>query len=280
MRIEQLQQVATAANTIARWCGVRDVTSLTRGALCEKAGLPDGTADLFVLFGGGVSGLVDTLAEAMRAGVARRYAIVGGRGHATYWLDEAVERMLEGWDERICPRPTPYERSEAEMLAALLAYQQGLQVDLLETHSTNCGNNITYLMDLLEQQGQVPASVILCQDAVMQRRMGVTWQRQVQDRPTFASTRVLNWAAYDAALTVADGTLAWAYAPQGIWPIDTYLDLLAGEVARLTDDAHGYGPCGRDFVVHVDVPEDVRAAAQVLGDTLGADGRPPDERYA
>jgi hypothetical protein len=38
----------------------------------------------------------------------------------------------------------------------------------------------------------MPASVILSQDAVMQRRMDVTWKRQVADRSLFAKTRVVN----------------------------------------------------------------------------------------
>ena len=53
-----------------------------------------------------------------------------------------------------------------------------------------------------------------------------------------------------------------------------------GEVARLTDDAQGYGPNGRDFVVHVDVPAEVARACERLKALLGEEGRPPDERYA
>jgi uncharacterized SAM-binding protein YcdF (DUF218 family) len=247
--------------------------------LREKQGLSDGQADWFVLFGGGVVGLADALSDAMRAGVARRYAIVGGRGRATYWLDEAMERELIEWDDALCARPVPGETSEAEMLAALLLQRHGLVPDLLETHSTNCGNNITYLLDLLEEEGCVPASVILCQDAVMQRRMDVTWRRQVMDRPAFASTRVINWPAYEAELADAEGGLAWRKAPEGIWPMEKYLQLLLGEVARLTDDENGYGPRGRDFVVHVDVPAEVQAAAATLRAACGEAGRAPDERF-
>ena len=267
--------VARAANVLARWCALRDVSALGRGALREEAGLPEGVADLFVLFGGGVTGTVETLAAAMHAGVARRYAIVGGRGHATYWLDQAMERLREGCDAL----PKPGVASEAEMLDALLFARHGLHADLLETRSTNCGNNITYLLDLLEGEGRVPTSVILCQDAVMQRRMDVTLRRQVADRPAFAGTHVINWPAYEAELTREDGELAWRKAPEGIWPMEKYLQLLLGEVARLTDDEQGYGPCGRDFVVHVDVPAEVQAAAATLRAACGESGRAPDERY-
>ena len=113
----------------------------------------------------------------------------------------------------------------------------------------------------------------------MQRRMDVTWRRQVADRPAFAGTRVINWPAYVAELACEDGALVWCQAPEGIWPLDAYLQLLLGEVARLTDDERGYGPRGRDFVVHVDVPDEVRAAADVLGAVCGEPGRAPDERF-
>jgi hypothetical protein len=39
-----------------------------------------------------------------------------------------------------------------------------------------------------------------------------------------------------------------------MWPVDRYLSLILGEVPRLRDDAKGYGPAGRDFIVHVDFP--------------------------
>jgi hypothetical protein len=40
--------------------------------------------------------------------------------------------------------------------------------------------------------------------------------------------------------------------------------LLLGEVPRLRDDAEGYGPRGRGFQAHVDVPAEVEAAYAAL----------------
>jgi uncharacterized SAM-binding protein YcdF (DUF218 family) len=274
------EEIARCANVVACWCAERDVSSLTREALLGEAGVEGGKSDLFVLFGGGVSGIVDELARAMRAGVARRYAIVGGRGHATYLLDRSFERELPDIGGKGSERLRAGVDSEAEMLDALLLARYGMRADTLETRSTNCGNNITFLMDLLEGEGSAPASVILCQDAVMQRRMGATWRRQAREREAFARTKVVCWAAYQAKLEWRDGRLGWRRAPRGIWPVDMYVELLSGEVARLTDDEAGYGPCGRDFLEHVDVPDEVREAAETLREALGTSGRPPDGRYA
>ena len=40
--------------------------------------------------------------------------------------------------------------------------------------------------------------------------------------------------------------------------------LVMGEVPRLRDDAHGYGPNGAGFQAHVDVPPEVEAAYDAL----------------
>lgn len=66
------------------------------------------------------------------------------------------------------------------------------------------------------------------------------------------------------ALTAHNGRFAWEHAPEGIWPIDTYLGMLSGEVTRLTDNEQGYGPRGQDFLVHVDAPQEVSHAAATL----------------
>lgn len=254
--------VADAANRIAAWCGLRDAFELSPQM-----------ADLFVLFGGGVVGMLDALVDAMERDVAARYAIVGGRGHATFWLEHAMERELADWDDEVCDKPDVAVCSEAEMLSSLLAQRTGRQVDLLETRSTNCGNNIAYLLDLLDEESLPPARVILCQDATMQRRMDATWKRQAQDRTRYASTAVVNWAAFEAHVAWRDDGLVFERAPRGMWQMERYLLLLSGEVTRLTDDEHGYGPRGTDFVTHVDVPEDVLAAHDVLLSFVGTERR-------
>lgn len=269
MDAKDAQAVARAANIVLDWCALRDVPELT-----------EDSASLFVLFGGAIIGSVDVLAHAIRHGVARCYAIVGGRGHATNLLDESVARELDRWDHSRGPAPVPGVDSEAHMLEALLAQRWGLHADLLEERSTNCGNNITFLLDMLDERGYVPESVVLCQDAVMQRRMDATWRRQVRDRPRYAGVSVVNWASYLPRMTADGASLAWAEAPEGMWPIEAYLNLLVGEVARLTNDEQGYGPRGRDFVVPVEVPNAVRDAVEVLKCCGGGAGRAPDDRYA
>ena len=51
---------------------------------------------------------------------------------------------------------------------------------------------------------------------------------------------------------------------QGVWPVARFMSLLLGEIPRLRDDTGGYGPRGRNFIDHTDVPEEVEAAWQRL----------------
>jgi len=42
------------------------------------------------------------------------------------------------------------------------------------------------------------------------------------------------------------------------------LSLIPGELARLRDDSQGYGPNGRDFIVHVDIPDEIAHAGEMI----------------
>ena len=267
-------RVVACANLIGEWLGVRDMRELNAESLRRDAGVTSDKVDLFVLFGGGVIGSAEVLAQAMERNIARAYAVVGGRGHATYGLERAIERLRAECGSSAW-WPDPKTASEAEMLAAVLYVRHGVTPDFLETRSTNCGNNIEYLLDVLDGQESVPKSVILCQDAAMQRRMDATWRRQVRDRTRYANTRVINWASYRVRLVWRDGVLTYEDAPEGMWDPRRYLSLLLGDVARLLDDEHGYGPRGADFVDHVDIPDDVRDAWLELRSLL-----PDDKRLA
>ena len=81
--------------------------------------------------------------------------------------------------------------------------------------------------------------------------------------------RCLNYAACRAEVVVQDNTLAYAQNIHGMWDIDRYVNLLMGEIPRLTDDADGYGPRGKNFIAHVDVPTEVRAAYAALQPVYG-----------
>jgi hypothetical protein len=58
--------------------------------------------------------------------------------------------------------------------------------------------------------------------------------------------------------------LAYEKSILGMWDMERYISLLLGEIPRLTDDENGYGPNGKDFLVHVEIPKEVQTAFDEL----------------
>ena len=259
-----MEQIAKRVHTLARFLGRRDVPKLTCDCLMERYGFPQ--ADVMALFGGSVVEGGKVLADAMRAGVAKKYIIVGGAGHTTETLRKCMKSA--------CPVIETEGRKEAEIFASYLKAYHGLVPDALECRSTNCGNNITYLLELLEERGFPHASIILCQDATMQLRMDAGARKYFPQ-----GTTIINYAAYEQEVAADGGGLRYMRSVWGMWDMDRYLTLLMGEIPRLRDDAEGYGPNGKGYIAHIDLPADVIQAFEWLKEQHGNLVRPADERF-
>ena len=132
----------------------------------------------------------------------------------------------------------------------------------VEDQSTNCGENARFSCALLNQAAESIHTVIVVQDPTMQRRTMATFQRVTRDEP-----HAPRWLSFPvSSLNCLNSTTAWDFVPaaEGLWSVERYLSLITGELPRLRDDATGYGPCGHDFIVHVDIPRDVEQARQQL----------------
>lgn len=66
----------------------------------------------------------------------------------------------------------------------------------------------------------------------------------------------------------------------GMWEMERYIQLLMGEIPRLSDDENGYGPWGKGFIVHVDIPDEVRTAFETLKQAFGEYIREANPEYA
>lgn len=252
-------------NLLGEFCGPRDIENLDSKSLQSKFKIAQ--ADVFVLFGGSIIQGVDVLAQAIQNKVAKRYLIVGGFGHTTATLKETAQKLY--------PKLPNTATSEAELFADILKRRFNLEADLLETKSTNCGNNITYLLNLLKLHQIEFKSIILAQDATMQRRMSACLKKYVS-----ADTDIINYATYQAELQLSEGTLKFKENHLGMWNPERYQQLLMGEIARLTDNEFGYGPKGKDFIVHVDIPQIVTAAYLDLKQKYPQISRPGNVLYA
>jgi len=244
------EQTAECINILGQFCGKRDIKELTHEQLAEQYHID--RADVMVLFGGSIAAGGDVLAQAIKRSIAKTYIIVGGAGHTTETLRRKIHQE--------CPDIAAGELSEAEIFQQYLKNLYGCRADYLETKSTNCGNNITYLLDLLKENNIAMRSIILCQDATMQRRMEAGFRKYVSEEETL----LINYAAYQAEVTVRDGVLVFGTDIHGMWDMERYMTLLMGEIPRLTDDENGYGPKGRDYIAHVEIPRSVRDAFEYL----------------
>ena len=259
------RSIADAINVLGQFCGMRDVDCLNRTSLLAKYGIDQ--ADVFVLFGGSILAGGDLLAQAIKDRIARVYVIVGGAGHTT----ETLRQTVHGEYPRIQTVGLP----EAEIFQKYLKEVYSCEADHLESKSTNCGNNITYLLDLLAEKNIKYSSIILCQDATMQRRMDAGLRKYAAD-----DLMIINYASYRASVAAEDNGLAYSERIQGMWDMDRYVNLLMGEIPRLKDDENGYGPSGKNFIAHVDIPGTVYEAFDRLKSVYGETTREADPMYA
>jgi hypothetical protein len=192
-----------------------------------------GQVDLMLLFGGSLPATWQIAAEAVKSGQVGTLMLVGGRGHTTDALLATMGRDADSAE------------SEAELIADWLRDVHGIQDVILETRSTNCGNNVTFAEQVAARHGLRPRTVALVQDPTMQRRMDARFRR--------------TWSLGGAVAVNRPGPDS-----RSAWPWRRWVALVLGEVPRLRDNAHGYGPRGRDFIAHVDVPDEVEAAHRAL----------------
>lgn len=258
-------QTAKNINLLGEFLGKRDMDELSREKLKEKYGLDQ--VDVMVLFGGSILAGGDVLAQAIKDKVAKKYIIVGGAGHTTETLRQQVHREY--------PQIETDNLTEAEIFQGYLKNVHDCAADELETQSTNCGNNITYLLELLRRKEIPFKSIILTQDASMQNRMDAGLRKYAAEDIT-----IINYAAYAVEIRETDEGLDYVRKPHGMWTVERYVDLLMGEIPRLTDDLNGYGPKGKGYIAHVDIPKEVITAFEELKRVYGSRTREANPLYA
>ena len=131
------------------------------------------------------------------------------------------------------------------------------------------------VLEMLKENNIKCSSIILCQDATMQRRMDAGLRKY-----TSGDLLIINYASYRASVIVKDDDLVYSEPIHGMWNMDRYVNLLMGEIPRLKDDESGYGPKGKNFIAHVDIPETVYDAFKQLKAVYGDITREANPEYA
>lgn len=228
-------------NILSSFLGVRDIEFLRKEELIKKYNIEK--ADVFVLFGGSILEGIQVLHEAIQVDIAKKYLLVGGGGHTTEALRKKIHEMY--------PDIETSKKMESEILKAVLEKCYGETVDFIEKESTNCGNNIEYLLKLLNEKNISCKSIILSQDLTMQKRMDATLKKYAPEMT------VINYASYKVKVVEKDHQMVFSSEPEGMWDMNRFITLLMGEIPRLLDEETGYGPKGKNFISHVDIPDEV-----------------------
>jgi uncharacterized SAM-binding protein YcdF (DUF218 family) len=201
----------------------------------------EGPVGLAILLGNAVLATAEAFGHFVSSGRARRYMIVGGVGHSTEHLRNAVR------EHPAFSRIATEGLTDARILREVLRTLGAEAAYVLEEKSANCGANASEARRLLDTLALSHETVVLVQDPTMMRRSRASFERVWEDRP---ATRFFNQPTFVPSV---------ANAAQH-WPLDRYVSLLLGEIPRLRDRPGGYGPTGSGFIVHVDIPEEIEAA--------------------
>lgn len=262
-----LKKIAEKINILGDYCGMRDVEALSQNALMDCCGFRQ--ADVLILFGGSIPYGCDVVGDAItREHIAKKVMIVGGEGHTTESLRQKIKSA--------CPQIETAGKMEADVIGSYLKWKYGIVGCLIERESTNCGNNVTNALMVMKRHGINPASMIIVQDATMQRRMDAGFRKYAD-----SGIRIINFAAYRVRAIVENGTLTLQPADLwGMWDVRQYVTLLMGEIPRLTDHQEGYGPRGRAYIAHVEIPREVADAFVSLKKEYGDYVRTANPSYA
>ncbi|KAM0271158.1 hypothetical protein ACHAQH_009159 [Verticillium albo-atrum] len=270
----------------------------------------DAPTDVIVLCGSAILSLGEDVFSAISGAdpvVKSRNLILvicGGIGHSTSYMYDAVKRhpryhVLAG-DVRGQPEARVFQMiaerwyglsvlmSPGDVDAAAGEGHGGFLKIIVEDGSTNCGANALESKNVLDVAGVLsPRSIIVVQDATMSRRTVASFEKaysglgdalRIVAWPTFVpevmlkpGVQVDDGDAVEQLVFSDDG--ATGARKDGLWDMRRFLDLLVGEIPRLRDDENGYGPRGKGFIGHVDVPEEVEEAWRTLTDVLKVTNR-------
>lgn len=241
------EQTLAAANTLGQWLAQNDFSGKYE-PIC---------ADVIIIPGHSVIPVIDAACH-----IASRHhvplVISGGIGHSTPFLYTAVARHPQYNSIRTTGQ------TEANIIADIARHFWNISNEnlIVEDKSTNCGENARFTVDIMFSRDLHPTTALVVQDPALQRRTMATFARISAN-----SEHAPHWLSYPGLVpelvNTRDG-LAFLPPDDGLWPVERYLSLILGEVPRLRDDAQGYGPQGRDFIVHVDFPQNVEQAWHIL----------------
>ena len=196
--------------------------------------------DMILVLGNAVADVALKGYELYRKGYSDYFMIAGGRGHTTDILESELDFLPHHLNET---------KSEGYLLKKYIESIYGHDnTILLEEASTNCGENIFFTFEIIRQNQLKIENILLCHDPLMQRRIDATAKKQ------FPNIHFHNYASFIPEVLYEDGNLCLVDKVKHQWTMERYLSLMLGEMKRLIDNSDGYGPNGKGYIVHIDIP--------------------------
>ncbi len=247
------KEIIDAFNCIIEFLAVRDLKEMSKDALQEVCGASK--ADVIIALGSDLPVVAETACRLYKAGYGDKLIFCGGIGHSTMNLKKKVAKIFN-------VEPDQLPESEAEIYACLAKdkYQIESSSIFIDKTSTNTSENIKNAIQILKKHTIKHQQVILIQDPILQKRSYITALDIFKD-----SQKIINYAPIIPKLN-SDGTLV-NDIPY-LWEGTRLYELALGEVYRLRDDENGYGPNGKRFLRHVDVPEEVNHSFEIIADKM------------
>ncbi|MHC1683370.1 MAG: GNAT family N-acetyltransferase [Clostridiaceae bacterium] len=235
-------------NNILSFLAKKDIDALSKEALLKKYGIEE--VDLIIVLGNSIPYIAEIAAKAYKSGLSKNLMIAGGTGHATKFL---INNILN--DERYKKINTT-NKSEAEILRDVVVENHHLEKEevIIEVNSTNCGSNAYEALGKLKEIDKMPNSIIIIQDPTLQLRTLASFKKEWEREKTL----IISYAPFIPK--VKENGIGYGYLNSdipGLWDKERLIDLIMGEIPRLLDDENGYGPNGKGFIDHVDIPIEV-----------------------
>ncbi|KAK8016212.1 hypothetical protein PG993_014401 [Apiospora rasikravindrae] len=138
-----------------------------------------------------------------------------------------------------------FAKPEAEMFADI-AREMGVPDDkiIVENRSTNTGENVRFVWDLLEQRRVKVQSFVLVQKPYMERRTYATFKKQ--------------WPDPETVITVTSPQIDWRDYPDVFNPRELVVNIMVGDLVRIREYP------AKGFQIHQDIPDEVWDAGQRL----------------
>lgn len=240
-------------NLIIEFLAKRDIASLTKESLFKTYGIEQ--VDLLIVAGNCIPYIAEEAAKAYKNGLTKKLMFTGGEGHTTEILRYNIKNKY--------PHLITKNKTESDIFADLLEQVYDIKrTDLIiENTSTHSGENASNSLKTIQMINYIPKYVLLMQDPSLQRRLDASFKKEwINLDVTF-----INYAITIPYLKEINKKIEFGCDDfWGRWQIEHFLSLVLGEIPRLNDTKEGYGPKGKNFIIHVDIPFSVLNAFKNL----------------